>query len=261
MLNQSAKIKEFWNEQAEKYKIDYLATVPDKFLKELEIKNILKYIPDKCNKIVDLGCGNGFSTIEFAKQKNSDFTGIDYAENMIEQANKALKKNQRRLKGKVNFITGDILDLSFLPADKFDAVITDRCLINLVSLSDQKKAIGQIEKILKKKGKYIMCEDTQAGLNKINELRKLSGLSIIPNHWHNIYLNEERIIPYIKRYFNILEVDNFSSLYYIASRIFNAISAKNISKPDYLSEINRVASILPSVGDFSPLKIFYLEKK
>jgi ubiquinone/menaquinone biosynthesis C-methylase UbiE len=261
MSNQPAKIKEFWNNQAEKYKIDYLATTPDKFVKDLEIKNILKYIPEKCDKIVDLGCGNGFSTIEFAKERNSDFTGIDYAENMIGQAQKALQKNKRRLKGKINFMIGDILDLSFLPANKFDAVITDRCLINLVSLSDQKKAIGQIEKILKKKGKYIMCEDTQEGLNRINELRKLSGLSIIPNHWHNVYLNEKSIIPYIKRYFNILEIDNFSSLYYIASRIFNAISAKDTSKPDYLSEINRVASILPSVGDFSPLKIFYLEKK
>jgi len=252
------KIKQFWNEQALKHQSSYLATVPDKYLKEIEIKNILKYLPRQHKKIADIGCGNGFSTIEFARQRNSDFLGVDYSENMIEQANNFLNKH-RFLKKKVKFLLGDVLNLGFKD-NSLDIAITDRCLINLVSLKDQEAAIKEIRRILKKGGKYIMCEDTQEGLSKINEMRNIANLPIIKNHWHNIYVNEKKLIPFIGRYFKILQIDNFSSLYYIASRIFNAVSSKDKTKPDYLSIINETAARLPSAGDYSPLKIFYLEK-
>ncbi|MFA5317872.1 MAG: class I SAM-dependent methyltransferase [Patescibacteria group bacterium] len=255
------KIHNFWNERAKEHKTSYLATVPDKFLKELEIKNILKYIPKKKIKVVDIGCGNGFSTIAFAKERQADFLGVDYSENMIEQAQKILLQRKKKIKGKVRFISGNILNLNFLSPATHDIVSTDRCLINLVSLSDQKKAIKEISRVLKKGGKYIMCEDTKEGLRKLNELRILAGLEAIPNHWHNLYLNEKELLPYIERYFKIIKIDNFSSLYYIASRIFNAVSAIDIKTPNYLSVINKTATKLPSIGDYSPLKIFYLEKK
>lgn len=260
MKKKEKQIKEFWDQQAVKYKTSYLATVPDKFLKELEISNILKYIPQQNKKVIDIGCGNGFSTIRFAKERKIDIVGLDYSEEMIKQAKKVLQR-QKVIKGNISFTAGDVLNLNNFQKGTFDIVISDRCLINLVSLGDQKKAIKEIWKILKKGGKYIMCEDTQEGLAKINEMRKIAGLSIIPNHWHNLYLNEKKLLPYIKRYFKILKIDNFSSLYYIASRIFNAISSKDTTKPDYLSIINETAARLHSVGDHSPLKIFYLERK
>jgi len=260
MINKEKKIKEFWDQQAIKYQDSYLATVPDKFLKELEINSILKYIPNQTKKVIDIGCGNGFSTWQFAKDRRVDIIGLDYSEKMIEQAKKNIKK-QNKLKGKIDFVVGSVLNLSNFQKSSFDIVISDRCLINLISLNDQKIAIKEINRILKKKGKYIMCEDTQEGLSKINDLRRLADLQEIPNHWHNIYLNEHKLLPYIKKYFKVIKVDNFSSLYYVASRIFNAVAADDKSKPDYLSDINKVASKLPSIGEYSPLKIFYLEKK
>lgn len=259
--NLTKKIKSFWGEQAKKFGSNYLATVPDKYLKQLEIVNILKYIPN-CNiKMADIGCGNGFSTIAFAKERKCRFTGIDYSDEMIKWAIEAGKKQEKKLIGTANFKVGDVLNLKDIKSGEFDVITTDRCLINLTSLAEQKKAIKELARIVKRGGNYIMCEDTQEGLAKLNKLRVLAGLTAIPNHWHNIYINEKRIIPFIKRYFNIEIIDNFGSMYYLASRIFNALASPNPTKPNYLSVINRVAVELPTVGNFAPIKIFFLKKK
>ncbi len=253
------KIREFWDEQARKYGEDYLATVPDKIIRELEIENISKYL-DSEKFILDIGCGNGFSTIIFAENFNSLFYGVDYSKEMIKWANKSLKKKNEDIKKRVSFTLGDVLELPF-PQGKFDIVISERCLINLVSIESQLKAIENIWKVLKKNGKYIMCEDTQEGLKKINELRKKVDLYEITMRWHNLYLSEENIFNNITDKFSIEIVDNFGSLYYIASRIFNAKLAELENKePDYLHPINIIAGKLPSTGDYSPVKIFVLKK-
>jgi ubiquinone/menaquinone biosynthesis C-methylase UbiE len=251
------KIKHFWDQQAEKLGSDPLATTHDRLLRDLEVAAILKYIPKKKCKVVDIGCGNGFNTFAYAKARSSEFLGVDYSEKMISHANKALKKN--KLKGKLAFQTGNVLDLHFKKSS-FDIVTTGRCLINMVSLQDQKKALKEIYRILKKGGKAILCEGTQQGFGRVNEFRKLAGLPLMPYHWHNIYLDEIKLVPFMKRYFKVLSIDSFASTYYLASRLFNAVAAKNPAKPDYFSKINKVAVKLPAIGDCSPLKIFYLEK-
>jgi len=257
------KIKKFWDEQALKHEDNYLATIPDKFFKELEIKNILNYFPTKAKKakILDIGCGNGYATLRYAQEyKKAEIVGVDYSEEMIRQAKKAKAKQKKISAADVNFFTGDILNLNFCD-NEFDVVTTDRCLINLISLAHQRKALKEICRIMKKGGKYIMCECTQEGLAKLNRLRLIAKLSIIPNHWHNLYLNEAKLFPYIQRNFKILTIDNFGSTYYIGSRIFNALAAKDSAQPNYLSLMNEVAAKLPPLGDYSPLKIILLEKK
>ncbi len=253
------KIKEFWDEQAEKYGEEYLATIPDKILKDLEINNISKYL-DSGKLILDVGCGNGFSTIKFAETYKSCFLGIDYSKGMIKNAVKNLNKKNEDIKERLFFVIGDILELPF-PEEKFDIVISDRCLINLVNIKYQLKAIENIWKALKKGGIYVMCEDTLEGLKKINELRKMVDLYEIPMRWHNLYLSEGKIFSNITDKFSLEVIDNFGSLYYIASRVFNGKLANIEGKePDYLHPINVIAGKLPSIGDYSPLKIFVLKK-
>lgn len=254
------KIKTFWDEKAKQYGSDPIATTGDRLLRDLEIDNILKYIPNEINlKIADFGCGNGFSTIEYAKSRSAHFFGYDYSKNMVEEAKKRCKEES--LIGNVEFEYADILNLSFLPSNFLDIATTDRCIINLVSIDDQKKAITEIYNVLKPNGYFIMCEGSQQGLSKINELRKSVGLSVIENHWHNLYIDENEILPFLNGLFEIVEINNFCSLYYIASRIFNAVSSQNPEKPDYFSIINKTAVKIPSVGDYSPFKIYYLKKK
>ena len=254
------KIKEYWNNQAEKYGTDSLATMPDSILKELEIKNIAKYLLTN-KKILDIGCGNGYSTIQLAKKIKSQFWGCDYSEKMIEKARQALKKEKSAVKGRLNFITADISALPF-KNNTFDIVASDRCLINLPTLKHQVLAAKEIHQVLKKRGLYVMCEDTQEGLKRLNQLRKTMGLYKIPNRWHNLYINEKKFFAVIKKFFELKLVDNFSSTYYLASRIFNGkLAALEKKEPDYNHPINQIAAKLPAIGDYGPLKIFVLIKK
>lgn len=250
-------IKNFWDKQAKEYQQQGMATSPDMTDRELEIENIAKYIKNN-TKVLDIGCGNGYSTIKFAKKKDIEIMGIDYSDEMIEQANIALDKLDNNLKKIINFQVGDILRMDL--GEKFDTVITCRCLINLVNFNEQKRAIKNILRVLKKDGLYIMCENTLDGLNKINSMRKLVGLNKISMRWHNQYFNEKLLLNFLKKYFQILAIDNFDSLYYIASRVFNAKLTPEGREPDYLAEINKIAAKLPSVGDYGPTKIFLLKK-
>jgi hypothetical protein len=64
--------------------------------------------------------------------------------------------------------------------------------------------------------------------------------------------------------FTVEKIINFSSFYYLASRVINAkISQEQGIEPSYDSEINRVAAMCSSLscfGDFGPLKLFVLRK-
>lgn len=69
MDEQVKKIKSYWDEKAALYK-DPRATTNDYWLRELEIKNI-KEVLDKIKakkRILDVGCGDGYSIIELSKK-------------------------------------------------------------------------------------------------------------------------------------------------------------------------------------------------
>ncbi len=259
--DQKTKIKAHWDEQAAKGADNPLATTNDKLLRELEIKSILSHIPDAPLRIADVGCGTGYSTMEFARQRPARFVGIDYSENMIGEADKLLAGVDDAVRGRVEFHVGDVLSLQSLNLELFDIVTTDRCLINLTSAEDQKQAIAQIHGIIKPGGAYIMCEGSRQGFAKVNELCALSGLPLLTNYWHNIYLDEDILLPYVAGLFDVVAIENFASTYYVASRIYNAVSAPDQAKPDYFSPINRTAVNLPPIGDYSPLRTYYLRKR
>lgn len=254
------KIKEHWDNQARKHGTSPLATLPEIILRELEIKSIAKYLSGR-KKILDVGCGNGYSTIRLARKAKSHFIGCDYSEEMIRKAKAAAKKESLATRKRLDFIAGDVLSLP-LNKNSFDIVISERCLQNLISLNHQISAAKEIHRVLKRNGYYIMCESTQEGFKNLNQLRKRVGLYVMPNRWHNLFINERKFFPAIKKIFKLKLVDNFSSTYYLASRIFNGkLAALEGKEPDRNHPINQIAAKLPALGDYGPLKIFILLKK
>lgn len=256
----SEKIKDFWSNQAREFGRSFEATIPDKFLKELEIKAVLKYLPER-GTVADIGCGNGYSDFLYAKaKKDLMFECFDYSEEMIKIA-----RNELMSSGLTNlqFATLDINNMKTI--NKYDCVITDRCLINLQGGHEQREAILKIVRSLKKEGRYIMCEDTIQGLGKLNRLRKQVGLDEINIRWHNKYIDESLLFELEReQILKIDKIDNFSAFYYIASRVINGRIAKdNNEEPSYDSEINRIAkevSLMDDFGDSTPLKIFLVRK-
>lgn len=261
-MDKSYEIKQFWEDQVVKYGNSFLATMPDKFLKELEIENILKFLQNGMS-VADIGCGNGYSTFFYAKELEINIKGIDYSEAMISQANAARDDLPEDTKKRLSFRVGDVRETGF-DSSTFDTVITDRCLINLTTRDEQTKALYEIYRILKPQGLYLMCEDTEQGLNNLNVLRKHVGLEPINIRWHNLYLDEHHVFSVSKGIFELVEEVRFSSFYYLASRIINGkIAQEQGVEPNYDSEINRVSAICSSLGcfgDFGPLKLFVFRK-
>src|SRR5450759_5060584 len=84
------KIKEHWGQKAMEFienpNGEMGNTLYDENLRRMEINAIQKYITPG-SKVLDIGCGNGFSTIQFAKENKVNIEGMDYSEEMINNAN------------------------------------------------------------------------------------------------------------------------------------------------------------------------------
>lgn len=264
MKKTAKNIKAYWDKQAKLYGADARATTNDYWFRELEFNKliaVLQKIKSK-NHVLDIGCGNGFNTMRLARKfPRSRFLGGDYAEAMIEKSNLALSQANPPVSN-VKFATMDVTKLSDL-ARKFDVVISDRCLINLPNLWQQKTAVAEIVGVIKRGGYYVMIENFIEGHRNINKLRSGIGLSPIAIKWHNTFFSECFVSDWIERFFMVECRENISSLYYLITRaVYSKICQLKNRTPDYDHAIYQVAAKLSEqAGDWGPIKLLVLKKK
>lgn len=265
-MHDAAEIKIYWDNRAEESNGNPSATTQDIFLRRLEIKTLVDSITKlRINgkiKILDIGCGDGYSTMNIARKiSNSDFVGIDYSAKMIENARKNLAI-YRELENRVTFKTGDVTAVDeIVNADEFDFIITDRCLINLISAEAQYDAIKRIYHVLKPGGFYLAIENFNEGQIELNKARAAVGLNEIKIRWHNNFFNQKEFLQQMQDIFSDVQLEEFSSAYYFATRVIYSkyCQIKN-EEPDYEHEIHRLAVDLPSYGSYSPIKLAVLKK-
>jgi SAM-dependent methyltransferase len=258
-----AEVKQFWDEQARTFEASQLATDPNTHGRDLEIRTILARLPAQRIRVLDVGCGNGFSTIQFAKARpQATFFGIDYSKEMIKHARSVLAKQPSSVRTRLNFQQGNILSIANqLSSARFDYIVSQRCIINLQHWGEQRRAILQLRLLLKRNGRILLAENTQEGLNRLNTLRVQFGLKPISVRWHNRYLPEKRLLPFLEQGFVVEDIDNFGNLYYIISRVvYAALAAREGKEPEYDHPINDIAAKLPSLGKYrySPSFLFVL---
>jgi len=182
-------IKDFWDSQATKYGTSYQASWKDKFAIDLEVDLISRYLT-KSDKVLDVGCANGSSTIRQANLVK-EITGIDFSESMIVKANE--NKNIINAQGKFNkilsikFQIGSVLYLPF-EDESFDVTYTTRCLINLPTWEDQMKGIKECIRVTKRKGLVILLEAFYEPLVRLNAIRTILNLEPLVEHDFNRYL-------------------------------------------------------------------------
>jgi ubiquinone/menaquinone biosynthesis C-methylase UbiE len=248
-------VREFWNSRAG---LGQWAGSRDILAKQLEIMAISSYVRDGM-KVLEVGCGNGITAIELSHRFDVDITAIDYAEEMIAAA-QSLAEGQT-LKGKLSFRTGDVTRLpEFQQA--FDLIYTERVLINLADWQAQSDAIAGITRMLRPGGAFVMCENSQDGLQGINELRARVNLPKIDPPWHNRYMRDSEIADFSVPGVTLEDVNYYSSTYYFLSRIVNAaIAAHTGAEPDYESPINQLALKLPSIGNLGQGRIWVWRRK
>lgn len=143
------KIKKHYKEQANKYSISKQMSMKDINTRDTEVEEIIKYLRIlktyyNSPKILEIGCGNGYTAEKINEKLNLGLTSIDFSEDLIRIA------KSRKFDG-VEFMVGDVLNLQFHD-ETFDIVFTERCLINLDSLRKQQKALDEIWRVLKRGG-------------------------------------------------------------------------------------------------------------
>jgi len=117
-----------------------------------EAKKVAKLLPlKKGSSVLDLCCGYGRHSIEFAKM-GYKVMGLDYSDQYIRMASDKAKKERLT---NVQFIKGDMRKIPF--ENKFDAVV------NLFSSfgyfedeSDHQKVLNQVSKSLKRGGVFLL---------------------------------------------------------------------------------------------------------
>ena len=250
------KILDYWNERAA---LGDAAGSNDLIAKQLEMMSIANYVKDGM-RILEMGCGNGITAILLAESHAIEIVAMDFSEKMIESAKEKLAG--KKLKGSVSFHVGDVRSLPSITEKKFDMAYTERVIINLSDWETQEKAISDIGNALVPGGFYVMCENSQDGLDKINAMREGLHLPAITAPWHNRYLHNEELLKNHISHLTLEDVNHFSSTYYFLSRVVNAsLATKEGKEPKYDAPINKLALELPSIGDFGQGKIWVWRRK
>jgi ubiquinone/menaquinone biosynthesis C-methylase UbiE len=254
VANLQHDVRAYWNSRAG---LGKWAGTQDIIAKQLEIEAIAEHVKNGM-RVLELGCGNGVTAIELARRFDISLVGIDFAEEMVAAA-RQLATGQL-VRGSLNFELRSLEELSGF-SQPFDLIYTERVLINLPDWPAQSKAIASIGALLVPDGMYVMCENSQDGLDGINLLRKRIGLPKIVPPWHNHYFRdvelEQASFPGL-----ILErINYYSSTYYFLSRVVNAVlAAKEGREPEYEAPVNQLALKLPSIGNLGQGRIWLWRK-
>lgn len=261
-MNESQKktANEIMNYYRKRANLNKYTTSPDFNLREVEINYLSKWLKDGI-KILDVGCGNGYSTLTLASEFESSFIGIDFVPEMIESAK--LFSEQFCLKGNIEFQVGDATSLEF-PDETFDIVISQRCLLNLPGKDLQWQAIKEISRVTKPSGLYLMLEGTLQGLRSLNEMRRMFNLEPIPEaeekyNWFSNKFDEDEMINISKKYFASLETIQRFGMYYFISRVIHPLLVAP-DAPKYDARINSIAreicEKIPNMNDLGHVALF-----
>jgi len=257
------QIRDFWTRQAVEHGAAPSASWTDLPVIELEIREMLKHLHDG-DRILDIGCANGYSTLHFAAEKKVTIRGLDFIPEMIEQANKRLADLSGQLAGTVSFDVGNILALKE-PDASYDKLVVIRVVINLGDWSNQRQALRECARVLKPGGILLLSEATLQGWNQLNAFRREWALPDLPMPGFNNYLDQDRVLQETTADFEVVQVANFASTYYVGSRVLKPLliqalgNSVDVANPHHLW--NKWFAQLPAVGDFGTQKLFVLKRR
>jgi len=211
---------------------------------------------------LEIGCGNGYLLSLLRPEfPQIHFTGIDYTEKMVDLA-------KSRNLADVDVSRGDVTNLKF-PNARFDVVISERVIINLLDRADQDRAFAEVARVLKPDGWFLCIEAFTTPLANINAARtELQMPEIRPPH-HNRWFSDEEWNAFTASRFEIvspsavsakLPEPNFLSTHYFATRVFH-----DLLRPEGGAIRNThfgrfFSATLPNYGDYAPVKFYILRR-
>ena len=97
--------------------------------------------------ILDAGCGHGYLCRLLAK-KGANMVGVDLSKSFIEMA----RQKEKAAPLGITYYHRSLSDLAIFQNETFDMVVSNLALMDVL---DQKKAIGELHRVLKKNGRLI----------------------------------------------------------------------------------------------------------
>jgi SAM-dependent methyltransferase len=229
---------QYWNKRAAGAQDPVTATHRDRFQRHLELEQVLANWPEKSPRVLDVGCGMGWTSHAVAS-RSVEVVGIDRSPEMIAGA-----KAEFGHTSNLQYQVGDALSL---PQDwnaSFDLVLSQRCLINLSGWEEQRSALDHIARVLKPGGRFILQEGTRQGREGLNQLRIHLGLPRMPEVIYNCDLDEDVLWTHLRTNFRLLSQWRFS-LYDLISRVVHPLLVVP-EEPKYEAPINEIAALLSS---------------
>jgi ubiquinone/menaquinone biosynthesis C-methylase UbiE len=137
-------------------------------------------------KMLDIGVGTGRTTFTFAPI-TKHYTGIDYAEAMLQQCQKILPANIN-----TTLAHCDARDLSRFYNQKFDFVMFSLNGIDSVNHSDRLKILAEVKKVLSKDGFFFFSTHSLRAFSNFRSRPKFKWYSPVKSLYHllrNIMFN------------------------------------------------------------------------
>jgi SAM-dependent methyltransferase len=230
-------IKEYWESQGQAHGESHWASWGDNWAIDLEIETIGKRLKDG-DHVLDAGCANGFGALtQWKTHRLGSLTGIDFAANMIAAANAA--KARENLGDTVRFAEGDVRALAF-PDNSFDVTYTTRVLINLPTWNEQKQGIAECLRVTRPGGLVVLSEGFWEPLMLLNAMRALTNLPPLVEHDFNRYLKRSSLEVFLKELGLDYEFEDFSSIYYLGSRLVRELVTDPAAYPGFTNPMNKL---------------------
>jgi len=243
------EVRAHWERAAAQHGGELPATTKTDTAKRLEIDALARAlaargIAERSDaEVLEVGCGNGHNLRALAARfPKLRFTGVDYVAGMIAAAEgwRAASPDA----GRLAFHTGDALELASLPALRahYDAVLTDRCLINLGTTPRQQRALLEIGAKLAPGGWLFAIENSLRSYALQNDCRERVGLPRRTPAAFNCFLDEDALFPAVAEALELVAIDDFISLHDLA--LYVLVPASNGGVVDYAHPLVEIATRL-----------------
>jgi len=274
-----ADIKAHYDSVAEEEKDSGSSTMADQFIRDKETAFVIDQVENFINRqvadyrenggfargpgrhdefsLIDVGCGNGYTLHKiFESFPSLSLAGVEFNAALGNIARERFKSID------LPIYQGDLRSKTTLPDQKYDILLCQRVLINLLDVADQKAALNNIVEMVNPGGLLIFMECFNSGLDNLNSARQECGLPVLPPAHHNLYLPDDFF-----SHGNLSEYDctqkHYLSTHYFVSRVLHEDSLSK-RKGEFIRNSHFVSffsnAFPPSIGEYSPLRFLSFTK-